>query len=61
MKWAIELSEYIIKYQPRLAFKGQVMANFIVELPKKPSHPVESLGEQWWTFHVDGTSKASSS
>lgn len=37
------------------------MADFIVKLPKKPSHPVESLGEQQWTFHVDGTSKVSSS
>ena len=32
-KWAIELSEYGIKYQPRLAIKGQVMADFIVEIP----------------------------
>ncbi|KAL6320688.1 hypothetical protein AAG906_008688 [Vitis piasezkii] len=31
MKWAIELSEYRIEYQPRLSIKGQVMANFIVE------------------------------
>ena len=31
-KWAIELSEYGIKYQPRLAIKGQVMADFIVEI-----------------------------
>ena len=35
LKWATELSEYGIKYQPRLSLKGQVMANFIARLPKK--------------------------
>ena len=34
LKWAIELSEYGIKYQPRLSLKGQVMADFIDKLPK---------------------------
>ena len=29
MTWAIRLSEYMIKYQPRLTMKGQVMVNFI--------------------------------
>ena len=33
LKWVIELSEHVIKYQPRLAMKGQVMANFITEIP----------------------------
>ena len=33
LKWAIELSEYEIKYWPRLAKKWQVMTNFIAEVP----------------------------
>lgn len=33
LKWVIELSEYIIKYQPILATKGKVMADFIAEIP----------------------------
>ena len=33
LKWAIKLNEYEIKYQPRLSLKGQVMTDFIVELP----------------------------
>ena len=37
------------------------MADFIAELPQKPAHLVESLREQWWTLHVDETSRASSS
>ena len=59
LKWVIELSEYKIKYQPRLVLKGQVMADFIAELPQKSSHLADSLREGWWTLHVDGTSRAS--
>nr|CAN65353.1 hypothetical protein VITISV_012644 [Vitis vinifera] len=40
VRWAIELSEYGIKYQPRLAMKGHVMANFIAETPQKPHQGV---------------------
>ena len=29
--WAIELSEFDIQYQPQIAIKGQVIADFIVE------------------------------
>ncbi|KAL6325803.1 hypothetical protein AAG906_026632 [Vitis piasezkii] len=35
LKWAIELSKYEIKYQPRLPLKRQVMTYFIAELSKK--------------------------
>ena len=59
LKWAIELSEHGIKYQPRLTLKGQVMTDFIAELSQKLAHLVESPGEQWWTLHVDEASKAS--
>ena len=31
IKWAIELSEFDIRYKPRTAIKGQVLADFIVE------------------------------
>ena len=37
LKWAIELSEYGIEYQPRLSMKGQVMADFIAEVPQQPA------------------------
>ena len=30
-KWAVELGQYDIKYQPRTAIKAQVLADFIVE------------------------------
>ena len=31
MKWAIELSEFDIRYKPRTAVKGQILANFSME------------------------------
>ena len=31
IKWAVELSEFDIRYQPRHAIKAQALADFIVE------------------------------
>ena len=56
LKWAIELSEYGIEYQPRLSIKGQVMVDFIVEIPQQPSPLTEPGREGWWTLLVDGVS-----
>ena len=30
-KWAIELTEFDIRYKPKAAIKGQVLADFVVE------------------------------
>ena len=57
LKWVIDPSEYGIKYQLRLSLNGQVMVKFIVELPKKQAHLADRPGEQWWTLHVDRTSR----
>ena len=46
-RWAIELSEYGILYKPRLAKKGQVLADFLVEIPQPETCPT-SLN--WWTL-----------
>ncbi|RVW20895.1 hypothetical protein CK203_113694 [Vitis vinifera] len=60
LKWAIDLSEYGIKYQPRLSIKSQVMADFIAETPQS-SQLAEPCREGWWILHVDGASRASGS
>ena len=31
IKWAIEMSEFDIRYKPRTAVKGQILVNFIIE------------------------------
>jgi len=32
VRWAVELSEFDIQYEPRGSIKGQVYADFVVEL-----------------------------
>ena len=61
LRWAIELSEYGIDYQPRLSLKGQVMADFIVELPEPRAPDRELTQDNWWILHVDGASRLSGS
>ena len=55
-RWAIELSEYGIQYKPRLSKKGQVLTDFLVELPQPNTR---SNSEGWWTLYVDGASRQS--
>ncbi|XP_030969633.1 uncharacterized protein LOC115989899 [Quercus lobata] len=56
IQWAVELSEFDIRYQPRNAIKAQALADFIAEFT--PSY--EDLGEgeynNKWVVHVDGSS-----
>ena len=55
-RWAMELSEYGIQYRLRLSKKGQVLADFLVEIP----HPNTCLNEKgWWTLYFDGASRLS--
>ena len=53
-RWAIELSKFSIQYKPRLAKKGQVLADFLVEIPQSRIS-LDSLN--WWTFNVDRASQ----
>ncbi|XP_075662974.1 uncharacterized protein LOC142632463 [Castanea sativa] len=51
--WAIELSEFDIKYRPRTTIKGQVVADFIVEFTNAKGQGIEY--PQWNVF-TDGSS-----
>ena len=53
-RWAIELSEYGISYKPRLAKKGQVLADFLAEIPQVET---SSSSSNWWILNVDGASQ----
>ena len=55
-RWAVELSEYGIQYKPRLSKKGQVLVDFIAELPQSETYP-DNL--DWWTFNIDEASRQS--
>ena len=56
MKWAIELSEFDIRYKPKTAIKGQVLADFIMEFTSaKPSENTPATtGLPIWRLSVDG-------
>ena len=53
-RWALELSEFGIQYKPCLALKGQVLADFLVELPP-PDVVQDSNG--WWILNMDEASR----
>ncbi|XP_024016289.1 uncharacterized protein LOC112089766 [Eutrema salsugineum] len=53
-KWAVELSEYDIEYKNRTSAKSQVLADFLIELPKE--FVVEQQPPELWILHVDGSS-----
>ena len=63
MKWAIELSEFDIRYKPKTAIKGQVLANFVMEftlaVPAKNAQTMTDL--PIWKLSVDGASNAQGS
>ena len=56
IQWAVELSEFDIRYQPRNTIKAQALTDFITEFT--PSY--EDLGgredNKKWIVHVDGSS-----
>ena len=62
VKWAIELSEFNIRYKPRAAIKGQVLADFITEFTIAPKLSVEAAqlvpGLPTWKHSVDGAANA---
>ena len=63
-KWAIELGEHTITYKTRPAIKGQVLADFITEVPsnkieeckmdEQPARLAES--KEIWSLFTDGAS-----
>ncbi|KAL5808663.1 hypothetical protein ACOSQ3_029354 [Xanthoceras sorbifolium] len=66
VKWAVELSEYDVNYQPRTVIKSQVLADFIADFtPGILQRAEEELctmscdtPKEEWTLAVDGSSNA---
>ena len=63
MKWAIELSEFDIRYKPKTAIKGQILADFVMEFaPVELVEPTQSGDDlPIWKLSVDGASNAQGS
>ena len=55
VRWAVELSEFDIQYEPRGSIKGQVYADFVAELSLGEDPQEVELGAQW-VLSVDGSS-----
>ena len=56
IQWAIEFSEFDIKYQPRNAIKSQSLVDFIAEFTPGHGDLDELEGNRTWVVHVDGSS-----
>ena len=54
VKWAVELSEFDIKYEPRGPIKGQIFADFVVELSSETAQNAKN--DFRWVLSVDGSS-----
>ena len=63
MKWAIELSEFEIRYKPKIAIKGQVLADFVMEFTLvEPAENAQTMTDlPIWKLSVDGASNAQGS
>ncbi|XP_022007472.1 uncharacterized protein LOC110906678 [Helianthus annuus] len=62
-KWAIELGGYNILYKPRPAIKGQVLADFVTEVPvdkiqkcEAIQNPTPVFDDRVWILDTDGAS-----
>ena len=60
MKWAIELSEFDIRYNPKTAIKGQVLADFVMEfiLAEPAENAQTPIGLPIWKLFIDGATNA---
>ncbi|KAL0434622.1 UNVERIFIED_CONTAM: hypothetical protein Sradi_0170100 [Sesamum radiatum] len=57
VKWAVELSEHDIEFEPRPAIKAQILADFILETKGEK----DDKSNKDWTMFVDGSSTSSKS
>jgi len=53
VRWAVELSEFDVQYEPRGPIKGQIYVDFVVELSSAATHQ-ERAGFRW-VLSVDGS------
>ena len=63
MKWALELSEFDIRYKPKRAIKGQVLSDFVMEFtPTELAEDTRATPDlPIWKLFVDGATNAQGS
>ncbi|XP_022004491.1 uncharacterized protein LOC110902060 [Helianthus annuus] len=61
-KWAIELGAFNITFRTKGPLKGQVIADFLVEMPEeKVVEEIEKAPSKPWTLYTDGASSSEGS
>nr|GFA09010.1 reverse transcriptase domain-containing protein [Tanacetum cinerariifolium] len=57
-KWSIMMGEHNIAYRPRTSVKGQILVDFLTEMPDGVPRvdPTEVAQEELWTLFTDGSS-----
>ena len=63
MKWAIELSEFDIRYKSKTAIKGQILVDFVMEFTSAElAEATQSTSDlPIWRLSVDGAANAQGS
>ena len=63
IKWAIELSEFDIRYKTRTTVKGQILADFIIKFTPAQSTEATQLALDLpiWRLSIDGAANAQGS
>ena len=56
IQWAMELSEFDVRYKPREAIKSQFLADLIVEFTPANNQQDGDQRAKQWVVHVDGSS-----
>nr|GEV57150.1 reverse transcriptase domain-containing protein [Tanacetum cinerariifolium] len=57
-KWSVMLGEHNITYRPRTSIKGQILVDFLTEMPNEnpPAALVAETQQELWTLFTDGSS-----
>ena len=53
VRWAVELLEFDVQYEPRGPIKGQLYVDFVVELSSAATHQEEAYFR--WVLSIDGS------
>ncbi|XP_075636896.1 uncharacterized protein LOC142609164 [Castanea sativa] len=56
IRWAVELSDFDVRYQPRSAIKAQALANFIAEFTPSQDELDKDVRVERWVINVEGSS-----
>lgn len=56
VQWAVELSEFDVRYLPRNTIKAQALVDFIAKFTPSQDNLNKDEGNEMWVINVDGSS-----